>query len=112
MILFKKEFIDAIVKGEKTTTVRKNNRRLQGVHMIKVGFLKKDERGYVKITDWNPIMLYQITLEMAKADGFSTIDECKKAICKMLKIKHNTISDFYWVSLYTFQYIGVENAKS
>lgn len=80
-IVFASKFIDMIDDGVKTTTVR------SGVRNYEPGTYDlynpaKSVHGYVKIKGTSVIMFGQLTDEIAKTDGFSSVNELKNELLR------------------------------
>jgi hypothetical protein len=76
MLLFKKKFIDAIRRGEKTQTVRlwKYRRMKSGQRSYIPGI------GYIRITDVDQVEIDDLTDEDAQLDGFETADALREEL--------------------------------
>ena len=76
MLLFKKKFIDAIRRGEKTQTVRlwKYRRMKPGQRSYIPGI------GYIRITDVDQVEIEDLTDEDARLDGFPTADALREEL--------------------------------
>lgn len=76
MLLFKKKFIEPILRGEKTQTIRlwKRRRMKPGQRSYIPGV------GYVSIGDVEPVELDALTDADAVPDGFATADLLRKEI--------------------------------
>jgi hypothetical protein len=76
MLLFKKKFLDAIRRGEKSQTVR-----LWKFRMMKAGQRSYiPGAGYIRITAVDEVALVDLTDEDARLDGFPTADALRTEI--------------------------------
>ena len=75
-ILFKRQFIDAIRRGEKTTTLRrwKSRRLSKGARVFAPGV------GWLKILSCEEVHLKDLTCDDAQADGFASLPELLLAL--------------------------------
>ena len=79
MLLMKKEFFDAIRRGDKTTTVRLwRHRRVRpgAVHTV-------PGLGKVRIEDVQTVALAELTESDAAADGFASLADLRAALARM-----------------------------
>jgi len=76
MLLFKKKFLDAIRRGEKTQTIRlwPHCRMRSGQRSYIPGV------GYIRITQVQPVRLEDLTDADARPDGFASIAELRAEI--------------------------------
>ena len=74
-ILFKRQFIDAIRRGEKTTTLRrwKSRRFRKGSRAFAPGV------GWLKILACEEVELKDLSHDDAQADGFASLPEIGRA---------------------------------
>lgn len=79
MLLFKKKFLPAIRRGEKTQTIRlwKYRRMKSGQRSYIPG------AGYILITDVRRIQLDQLTDEDARPDGFDSADQLRTELRRL-----------------------------
>lgn len=79
MLLFKRKFLDAIRRGEKTQTIRLWKHRMMraGQRSYIPGV------GYVRITTVEPVQLDQLTDADANPDGFATADALRTELRKI-----------------------------
>jgi hypothetical protein len=79
MLLFKKKFLDAIRKGEKTQTIRlwRHCRLRSGQRSYIPGV------GYIRITQVEPVELDELTDADARPDGFASIAELRAEIDRL-----------------------------
>ncbi len=79
MLLFKKKFLPAIRRGEKTQTIR----------LWKVRRLRAGQRsyipgaGYIRITGVEEVELAQLTDADARPDGFETADQLRDEVARL-----------------------------
>ncbi|MCS7304070.1 MAG: ASCH domain-containing protein [Thermoguttaceae bacterium] len=79
MLLFKKRFLEAIRRGEKTQTIRLWKRR----------FMRPGQRSYIpgvgqiRIISVEPVRLEELTDADAIPDGFATVQELRAEIAKL-----------------------------
>ncbi len=73
MLLFKKKFLPAIRRGEKTQTIRlwKHRRMRAGQRSYIPG------AGYIRVHTVEPVRLDQLTDDDARPDGFPTADQLR-----------------------------------
>lgn len=78
-ILFKRRFVEAIRRGEKTTTLRrwKSCRVRSGAKVRVLGV------GWLKIVSCDEIALGELTAADAQADGFKTLKELMKTLAEL-----------------------------
>jgi len=78
-ILFKRRFIDAIRRGDKTTTLRRwKSRRLRaGTRAKAPGF------GWLNILSCEEVNLKDLTEADAKADGFASLKDVMKTLAQI-----------------------------
>lgn len=76
MLLFKKKFLPAIRRGEKTQTIRlwKYRRMKAGQRSYIPG------AGYIRIAQVEQIQLDQLTDEDARPDGFDSADQLRREL--------------------------------
>ena len=76
MLLFKKKFLEAIRRGEKTQTIRlwRHCRLRSGQRSYIPGI------GYIRITQVQPVELDQLTDADARPDGFDSIADLRAEI--------------------------------
>ncbi len=81
MILFKQEHVPPILDGRKTQTRRTGKKRwnVGSVHQAKTGFKKDDKFADLLILGVRQERLDDITEVDARAEGYGSIDEYKKA---------------------------------
>ena len=74
MILFKKEFIDAILNGTKTETRRKGKKRwnVGAIHQLQLSYFDKEPFAKVEILSVEEKTLGSLTEADALAEGFSS----------------------------------------
>lgn len=79
MLLFKKKFLDAIRKGEKTQTIRlwRHCRMRNGQRSYIPG------AGYIRILTVEPVELDELTDADARPDGFASIAELRAEIDRL-----------------------------
>lgn len=79
MLLFKKEFLPAIRRGEKTQTIRlwKYRRMKSGQRSYIPG------AGYIRVTAVDRVQLEQLGDDDARPDGFSTAEELRAEIARL-----------------------------
>lgn len=79
MLLFKKEFLDAIRSGEKTQTIRlwKYARMRAGQRSYIPG------AGYIQIERVDPVELDELTDADARPDGFASAAELRREIAQL-----------------------------
>jgi len=79
MLLFKKKFLPAILRGEKTQTIR----------LWKVRRMRAGQRsyipgaGYIRILAVEEVELLQLTDADARPDGFETADQLRAEIARL-----------------------------
>jgi hypothetical protein len=78
-LLFKRRFIPAILRGEKTTTLRRwKSARVRPGSTARVSGV-----GWVKIISCKQVRLRDLTLADAKADGFGSLEELFQTVWKI-----------------------------
>ncbi len=79
MLLFKKKFLPAIRRGDKTQTIRlwKFRRMRSGQRSYIPG------AGYIRVDSVESIALDQLTDEDARPDGFGTADELRGELARL-----------------------------
>jgi hypothetical protein len=79
MLLFKKKFLPAIRRGEKTQTIRlwKHRRMKPGQRSYVPG------AGHIRITAVDEVRLEQLTDADAQPDGFATADQLRLEIARL-----------------------------
>jgi hypothetical protein len=79
MLLFKKKFLPAIRRGEKTQTIRlwKHRRMKAGQRSYIPG------AGHIRITAVDEVRLEQLTDADAQPDGFATADQLRLEIARL-----------------------------
>jgi hypothetical protein len=79
MLLFKKKFLPAIRRGEKTQTIRlwKHRRMKAGQRSYIPG------AGHIRITTVEEVCLEQLTDADAQPDGFATADQLRLEITRL-----------------------------
>ncbi len=99
MLLFKKKFLDAIRKGEKTQTIRlwKFRRMRPGQQSYIPGV------GYIDITAVDEVSLDQLTEDDARRDGFSSADALRHEIRELYP---NQLADGYRVYRLRFHVVS------
>ena len=79
MLLFKKKFLPAIRRGEKTQTIRLwKHRRMRSGQRSYI-----PQAGYVRIVMVEEVQLERLTDEDAKPDGFQSADELRAEIDRL-----------------------------
>jgi hypothetical protein len=78
-ILFKRQFIDAIRRGEKTTTLR----RWKSCHLSAGSRASAPGVGWLKILSCEEINLQDLTASDAQADGFASLSELLTTLGKI-----------------------------
>lgn len=99
MLLFKKVFHEAIVRGEKTTTLRYWTRRQVrpgSVHIV-------PHLGRLRILDVGPANLDALDAADAKADGFTSVAALRHALDEMYPPAERAERTLYRVE---FEFIG------
>jgi hypothetical protein len=78
-IFFKREYLDAIRRGEKTTTLRRwKSRRLRGgTRAFAPGF------GYLSILSCEEVKLKDLSPADARADGFASLRQLRKTLARI-----------------------------
>ena len=104
MLLFKKKFLPAIRRGEKTQTIRlwKYRRMKSGQRSYIPG------AGYVRIVAVDLVRLDRLTDEDARPDGFQTADQLRAELGSLYPQKLN---DGYQAYRVVFELLPPEEQK-
>ncbi len=110
-MLFKPEHVEMIKNGTKTQTRRNWKRRMVkvydpehpergGIYKVKTQMLSKDHHCKIRVTDVRREMLYGLTLEDAKKEGYNSIEEYEKVWEEI-----NGSFDNIWVYVVDFELV-------
>jgi len=83
LLKFNKEYYSAIINGEKTQTLRKNNKRLQEDEIVKAIFPGTDNECRIQITNTGYKQFKHLNDEDAELEGYNSLDELKKDLLKI-----------------------------
>ncbi len=105
MILFKNHFIEAVLTGQKTQTVRGGKKRwnVGSTHQCRTSYFSQPF-AVVEIMDVRRMRLRELTLEDAEAEGFETPAEFLASDAEINKLSETTtvpdtdvwVMDFRW----------------
>lgn len=104
MLLFKKKFLSAIRRGEKTQTIRlwKYRRMKPGQRSYIPG------AGYIRVVSVGEVRLDRLTDEDARPDGFETADQLRAELRSLYPEKLN---DGYKTFRVVFELLPPEEQK-
>ncbi len=104
MLLFKKKFLPAIRRGEKTQTIRlwKHRRMKPGQRSYIPG------AGYIRVLSVGLVRLDRLTDEDARPDGFQTADQLRAELRSLYRQK---LKDGYQAYRVVFELLPPEEQK-
>lgn len=103
LIKFNKEYYKPILKGLKTQTLRKSNKRLKEDEIVKAIFTGTTNECYIQITRTGYKQFKYLNEEDAKLEGYNTLEELKKDLLTIYPSLDN------FDRLYYYQFKVVDN---
>lgn len=101
LLKFNKEYYQNIIKGVKTQTLRKNNKRLKENEIVKAIFPGTDHEIKIQITSTGYKQFKYLDKEDAENEGYNTVEELKKDLLKIYPI----LDDFDRLYYYKFKVV-------
>lgn len=87
MILFQKEYNEAIEQGIKTFTIRRGDRhkryKINAIHKCKNKIFTKDYFAEIKVLNLTVKGFSELTEQDARNDLFESLEECKKRLIEL-----------------------------
>lgn len=107
LLKFNKEYYPAIINGEKTQTLRKNNKKLLEDEIVKAIFPGTDNELLIKITDTGYKQFKYLDEEDAIREGYNSLNELKQDLLRIYPL----LDSFSRVYFYRFKVLELENEK-
>ena len=96
LLKFNKEYYKRIINGEKTQTLRKNNKRLKNGETVKAIFPGTDNECMIQITDTGYKQVKYLNDEDAYNEGYESLNDLKTDLCKIYPILDSMTRLYYY----------------
>lgn len=95
LIKFNKEYYKPIINGEKTQTIRKNNKRISTLEIVKAIFPGTNLEVKLRITDTGYKQFKFLNEEDAQREGFNNLKELQDELLKIYP-RLDKFDRIYW----------------
>lgn len=96
LLKFNKEYYEPIIKGIKTQTIRKSNKRLRVDETVKAVFNGTDKDVKIRITNAGYKQFKYLDDEDAEREGFSSLKELKDTLMKIYPLLDPMTRIYYY----------------